>query len=237
MATNHDKTPHIGGGFVSGDLVRGSWGDGGLARRDFGQRSLSRKGLKSRGIVEALDAVATGSLEKGFSQVIPYIDRLAKADPRDVQEVAASQLQLAVGHHKIVLAQSRRCFFWALSAMGTGLLFFVIAALYSMATGNVTAAIVPFLAGIAIEAVACLLFHLHGRAAAEASRFDDKLEAVQRHLLANSICEGLSGDRKEQARADLVRKIANIHTASFLTSPLQRPSEDGQISPKPSQIV
>jgi hypothetical protein len=126
------------------------------------------------------------------------------------------------------LAQSRRWFFWALVAAGIGFIFFVIAALYSMATGNVAAALVPVLAGLMVEAVACLLFYTHGRTTAESSHLRDTLEAVQRHLLANSICEGLSGDRKEQTRADLARRIANIPAASFLTVPSQQSSGDGQ---------
>jgi len=184
--------------------------------------------LDGRSLTEALDALATGGLDKDFSQVPPYIDRVARADPGDVQDVAASQLQLLIGYHKIALAQSRRSFFWALVAAGTGLIFFVIAALYSMVTGNVAAALVPVIAGIVVEAVACLLFYSHGRTTAESSHFRDTLEAVQRYLFANSICEGLSGDRKEQTRADLARKIANIPAASFLTIPSQQSSGDGQ---------
>ncbi len=235
MAKNHDKTPHISGGLVGGSLVRGQWGDGSLIRRDNAPRGLERRGLEGRRLTETLDALATGSLDKDFSQVPPYLDRIARADPGDVQEIAASQLQLLIGYHKIALAQSRRWFFWALVAAGTGLIFFVIAALYGMATGNVAAALVPVIAGIVVEAVACLLFYSHGRTTAESRHFRDTLEAVQRHLLANSICEGLSGDRKEQTRADLARKIANIPTPSFLTVPSQRSSEDDETRPKPLQ--
>ncbi len=228
MAKNHDETSHISGGLVGGSLVRGNWGHGSLVRRDNGPRGLERRGLDGRGLAEALDALATGGLDKDFSQVNSCLDRVAGADPGDVQEVAASQLQLLIGYHKIALAQSRRWFFWALVAAGTGLIFFVIAALYGMATGNVAAALVPVTAGIVVEAVACLLFYMHGRTPAEASHFSDTLEAVQRHLLANSICEGLSSDRKEQTRADLARKIANIPAASFFTVSSQQSSGDGQ---------
>jgi hypothetical protein len=57
------------------------------------------------------------------------------------------------------------------------------------------------------------------------SGFQDRLDLVQRHLLANSICESLDGDRREQTRADLARKIANIPNPSFLTAPSQQPPE------------
>ena len=85
---------------------------------------------------------------------------------------------------------------------------------------------VPVLAGSVVAAVAGLLFYLHGRTAAEVSDFHATLESVQRHLLANSICEGLSGEKKEQTRAELARKIANIHNASFLAAPTQQSPEN-----------
>jgi hypothetical protein len=225
MAKNHDKTIHMGGGLVGGGLVRGAFGGGGLVRGDFGGRNLTGGGLRGGGLVEALDAMATGHVDRDFSQVKPSIDRLAKADPKDVQEIAASQLQLMTGYHKVVVSQASRCFFWALAGAGIGLVFLALAALYSIATGNAVAAMVPFLCGSVVAAVAGLLFHLYGRTAAELSDFHDRLESVQRNLLANSICEGLSGDKKEQTRADLARKIANIPNASFLTAPSQQSPE------------
>jgi hypothetical protein len=173
-----------------------------------------------KGLADSLDAAATGHLDRDFAHVSPSIDRLVKADPRNVQEVAASQLQLIIACYRIDLTQVRRCFFWALVAAGMGFLLFVIAALASIATGNTAAAFVLVLSGCAMEAVAGLLFSLYGRSAAESRDFHGRLEAVQQHILANSICESLSGDRKEQTRAELARKVANIHNSSFLTNPL-----------------
>ena len=225
MAKSHDKTIHIGGGLVGRGLVRGAFGGGGLVRGDFGGRNLTSRGLRAGTLAEALDAMATGHVDRDFSQVKHSIDRLAKADPKDVQEVAASQLQLIAGCHKIVVSQASRCFFWGLVGTGIGLGFFVVAALYSIVTGNAAAAMVPALSGSVIAAVAGVLFYLYGRTAGELSEFHDRLESVQRHLLANSICEGLGGDRKEQTRADLARRIANIPNASFLTAPSQQSLE------------
>ena len=230
MTKNYDKPIRTGGGLVGGGLVRGAFGGGGLVRGDFGGRGLAGAGPTGgspRGtrLAETLDAMATGHLDKDFSQVKPSIDRMAKADPKDVQEVAASQLLLMAGYHRFVVSQASRCFFWGLAGMGMGLVFFVLAALYGIATGDAAAAMVPALGGFAMAAVAGLLFHLYGRTAAEVSGFQDRLDLVQRHLLANSICETLDGDRREQTRADLARKIANIPNPSFLTAPSQQPPE------------
>jgi hypothetical protein len=218
MTKNHEKAIQISEGFASNSLVDGDWRGGA-----FVDRGRGRKGL-----ADTLDAAATGHLDRDFAQVSPSIDRLAKADPTDVQEVAASQLQLMIACHRIDVTQARRCFFWALVAAGMGFLLFVIAALASIATGNAAVAFVLVLSGCAMEAVAGLLFSLYGRSAAESRDFHGRLEAVQRHIMANSISEGLSGDRKEQTRAELARKVANIHNASFLIHPLaaREPTSD-----------
>jgi hypothetical protein len=226
MKKNHEKAIQIGGGLAGNSLVDEDWHGGAVAgtgiRRGLGI-SIGRNGL-----ADTLEAAATGHLNRDFAHVIPSIDRLAKADPKDVQQVAASQLQLMIACHRIDATQARRCFFWALVAAGMGFLLFLLAALASIASGSVVAAFVLVLSGCAMEAVAGLLFGLYSRSAAESRDFHGRLEAVQRHILANSICEGLSGDRKEQTRAELARKVANIHNASFLTNPLsaREPTSD-----------
>ncbi len=225
MKMNHEKAIQIGGGLPSNSLVDGDWRGGAVAgtgiRRGLGI-SIGRNSL-----ADTLDA-ATGRLDRDFAHVSPSIDRLAKADLKDVQQVAASQLQLMIACHRIDATQARRCFFWAMVAAGMGFLLFLLAALASIASGSVVAAFVLVLSGCAMEAVAGLLFGLYSRSAAESRDFHGRLEAVQRHILANSICEGLSGDRKEQTRAELARKVANIHNASFLINPLsaREPTSD-----------
>jgi len=228
MAKNHDKAIQVGGGLIGGGLVRGGWEGGSLIRGDFGSGSPVRRGLAAGSLAETLDTLATGNLDKDLSQMKAFIDRMAKADPKDVQEVAASQLHLLTGHYKIALSQSRRCLFWALFAAGIGVAFFVLAVFCGIIASNAVAAVIPFLAGLVMEAAAGLLFRSYGRTAAEASGFHQSLEDVQRHLLANSICEGLTGERREQTRADLVRRIANIQTASFLATPPRQATEGGQ---------
>jgi hypothetical protein len=63
------------------------------------------------------------------------IQRIGAADPANVQQIAASQLELLAGYHQIALAQSRRSFFWALVGSGVGLIFFVAAVAFALATG------------------------------------------------------------------------------------------------------
>lgn len=228
MAKNHSETTQIGRGVVSGSLLREGWHSRSLVGRDLGGGGLVNRGWRGGGWAETLDVLAKGNVEEDLLQLKPYIDRLAKADPKDIQEVAASQLQLMTGNYKIVLSQSRRYFFWALVTAGIGLFFFLIAAVYSIATGNAGAAIVPILSGAVIEGIAGLLFRLSGQVAAESRDFHAKVETVHRYLLANTISESLNGDMKEQIRAELARKIANIHFTSNIATSAKQPQGSGQ---------
>src|SRR6266446_6491057 len=81
------------------------------------------------------------------------INLIGEADPKDVQQIAASQLRMLAGYHQIALAQSGRSFFWALVGAGIGLLFFFSAAAFALVTGVTLAAVVPLLSGAIVEVV------------------------------------------------------------------------------------
>jgi hypothetical protein len=57
----------------------------------------------------------------GRDIIVHSIDRLGKADTNDVQQIAASQIELLNAYHQVALAQSSRSFFWALIGSGVGL--------------------------------------------------------------------------------------------------------------------
>jgi hypothetical protein len=142
------------------------------------------------------------------------IDRLGNADPKDVQQIAASQIQLLAGYHEIVLAQSRRSFFWALVGSGIGLALFSVAVVVSTLNGIALASIVPLISGSVVELVSGIVFYLYGRTAAQLSTFHNRLEALQRYLLANSICEVLDGDERNKARVALIKEISRTNPVS-----------------------
>jgi hypothetical protein len=142
------------------------------------------------------------------------IARLSKTDPRDVQGIAASQLELLAAYHQIVLAQSRRSFFWAVIGSGLGLLFFIAAVTFALVNGVTVASIFPLISGAVVEVVSGVVFYLYGQTAAQLSNFHNSLEVLQRYLLANSLCETLDGDERSKARAGLIRVISESPAAS-----------------------
>jgi hypothetical protein len=136
------------------------------------------------------------------------INRLGAADPANVQQIAASQLELLAGYHQIALAQSRRSFFWAIIGAGVGLLFFLSAVAFALLTSATANALIPLLSGAIVEVVAGVVFFLYGRTTDQLSRFHSRLETLQRYLLANSICESLEGEDRAKARVSLIQEIS-----------------------------
>ena len=143
--------------------------------------------------------------------VADSVERLSKADPENVQEIAASQIQLLTTYYQISLDQARRSFRWALAAAGIGLIFFLAAVGFLLfnqqSQGVATASIIS---GSLIEVISGINFYLYGKTSAQFAEFHTRLGHTQRYLLANSLCEGLDGDFKQQARVDLVKAIGGV---------------------------
>jgi hypothetical protein len=139
-----------------------------------------------------------------------FIENVAKADPANVQAIAANQIGLLLNYHEIVQAQSRRSFNWALIGAGVGLAFFLIAAGFTIWTGKTVEAIIPVISGAVVEIVASIVFYLYGKTASQMGEFHGRLERLQLYLVANSMCESLQGEKRDETRSDLIREIAMV---------------------------
>ena len=146
---------------------------------------------------------------KVSSTVQDSVDRLSKAKPGDVQEIAASQIQLLNNYYDLALDQACRSFRWALVAAGIGLIFFVAAVSFLLFRQESQGlASLSLISGSLIEVISAINFYLYGKTSVQLAEFHSRLGLTQRFLLANSLCEGLDGDFKQQARLDLVKTIA-----------------------------
>jgi TRADD-N domain-containing protein len=162
--------------------------------------------------VQSLDESGLAFSETKYSlQLRPTLSRLSTADPKNVQEVVASQLELMSVYHLLVLDQAKRSFKWALIAAGVGLLFFISAVSFIVYRQQLQdAAIISVISGGLIELISAINFYLYWKTAAQMADFQSRLDITQRYLLANSICEGLEGDYRQQRRSELVQEIAKI---------------------------
>jgi uncharacterized membrane protein YgdD (TMEM256/DUF423 family) len=137
------------------------------------------------------------------------INRLAQAEPGDILQVAASQIALLASYYKAVLDQAKMSFRWALVAAGIGLVFFLGSVFFLLTRGSEAVATVGVISGALVEVIAGINFYLYNRTTAQLADFHYRLEQTQRYLLANSICEALQGDKKQETRASLIQTIAN----------------------------
>ncbi len=147
------------------------------------------------------------------------VDRLAKAKPSDVQEVAASQIKLLNSYYALVLEQARRSFRWALIAAGVGLLFFLAAIGFILLKQVDNAALISLISGALVQVISGINFFLYGKTSTQLSDFHNRLEQTQRFLLANSVCEGLTNEFKQKARSKLIFAISGLGFRDLSKSP------------------
>jgi hypothetical protein len=144
---------------------------------------------------------------------------VARADPGNIQEVAASQLLLTNNYYRSVLRQARQSFIAAVIAAGAGLAFFAAAVIVSLSTNALDAAIISALGGIIVELISGLNFWLYSHAASQLDAFHLRLERTQHFLLANSVCESLSAGDRDRVRALLVQQIVAAPTGTTDATP------------------
>jgi hypothetical protein len=140
--------------------------------------------------------------------VIDALKDVSKADPSNIQQVAAAQFLLSNSYYENVLVQARRSFNAAVVAATAGLIFFLAAVIFAVVTGKLAAPLVSSLAGGVVEVVAGLNFWLYGRTAIQLNSFHQRLERMQRFLVANSVTASLTGENREAALVDLIKVIS-----------------------------
>lgn len=158
-------------------------------------------------VSEQSSSLVTGA--SNFYQV--PIERLSKADPANVQEIAASQIALLSNYHKEVLDQAKKSFLWALIAAAIGLTFFISAISFLIFHQATEVAIISAICGTLIEFISAINFYLYGKTASQMADYQLRLDRTQQFLLANSMCESLEGELKHSTRSELIRTIAKTN--------------------------
>jgi TRADD-N domain-containing protein len=159
----------------------------------------------------ALEEARRSNEAEIYHAIRDAIERISKAKPSDVQEIAGSQIRLLLSYYQLVLDQAKKSFRWALVAAGIGLAFFILAVGFILYWNAGNAATVSVVSGAIVEAISAINFYLYSKTSGYLADFHNRLEGTQRYLLANSICESLDGPNKQTARIELVRAIAQIN--------------------------
>jgi hypothetical protein len=175
--------------------------------------------LKDREFSDALkrelgSVPETSDLLPTETEVGGALKDLSKADPSNIQEVAAAQFALSNLYYENVLAQARRSFNAAVIASAIGLFFFLAAVAFAVSTNRLATSVISVIGGGIVEVIGGLNFWLYARTAIQLNSFHLRLERMQRFLLANSVSSSLEGDRRELALADLIKTISNAPTTT-----------------------
>lgn len=138
------------------------------------------------------------------------VKQLNDAKSGDVKGIAASQISLLSRFYDLSLDQAGRSFRWALIASVVGLLFFMAAILFQL-TGddNSQLPMISLIGGALIEFIAGINFYLYGKTLSQLTLFQGRLEVTQRFLLANSLCESLGDEYRDETRAGLIAQLAS----------------------------
>ncbi|MCP4374180.1 MAG: hypothetical protein GY797_39665 [Deltaproteobacteria bacterium] len=169
-------------------------------------------GFDSKGIL-GISSPILKSIRIGKGPLGP-IEGVAQADPGNISQVAASQLDISNTYYESVLFQAQQSFRWAIIGAGVGIIFFVVAigfVLYNQPTPVSTISVVT---GALVEVLSGINFWLYRQTARQLEVFHSRLEQTQRFILANSVCENLEGETKQAARAELVHTIATSKTST-----------------------
>ena len=139
-----------------------------------------------------------------------FFKRISEAQPGDIQEIAASQIQLLSSYYQLALEQQRKSFKWALFWAGIGLACFLAAGTFLFYRDLKSVALISTISGTTVQIISGIQFYLYAQTTKQLADFHLRLDITQRFLLANSVCESLTGETKEKARHELVQAIAGI---------------------------
>jgi hypothetical protein len=160
------------------------------------------------------DWVLQDRAEKERKALDRALQTVTSAKPADLQAVAASQIRLLDVYHDINLNQARYSFHCALGGAGVGVVFFILASIFALLSSNTAVALIPAIGGVVVEVLAGFVFFLYGRTIVQLGTFYQRLETLQRHLVANSMCEALKDEAKEKARTELIRQMTQLSHGS-----------------------
>ncbi len=152
------------------------------------------------------------------------VQEVAKADPNNIQEVAASQLSIINSYYQSGLEQSQQSFRWSLIWGGVGLCFLIASVTFLLFRQSVEVAYASGIGGAFMEVFAGTYLYLYKHASDQLAAFRVSLESTQRLLLANSMCEKLEGEIEQKTRAELIQLM--VDSAVQLTTVGKRQVRD-----------
>lgn len=92
----------------------------------------------------------------------------------------------------------------ALIAAAIGLIFFLVAIFFLLINQAQNISLISVISGALIEVISGLNFYLYGQASKQLAYYHGYIDKTQRFLLANSVCETLDVNTRQDARSKIV---------------------------------
>lgn len=156
-------------------------------------------------IANAILNTVTGNLDSN-----QIASQISATDPKDIQQNAANQITLLAKYYENGLAQAKTSFAWAIAMTIISIIGFIVAVILFINSSDKTGTLIAAIGGALNQLLAGTLFFLYQKTLAQLSHYNQQMSKVQNYLLANSFIEALQGEKKEQARLDLIKSIAAI---------------------------
>lgn len=166
---------------------------------------------------EAMPYVSSISLiNPSISEEKAAIAALQQSDTTDFQQIAASQLDLAMSYYKSVRNQSEQSFLWSRVTSGIGFAFFLVAAAFFIVRlENIS--YISAVSGALVEVYAGLIQWQGKRKEDQAKDYHVHLDRIQRFIIANNACESLNDAEKQKKRSEIISKLAEHSLLVYLT--------------------
>jgi hypothetical protein len=143
----------------------------------------------------------------GREALTKLVSDVAKADPGNIQEVAATQLALSNAYYKSVLSQAQRSFLAA------------AALIVAVRSTKLDAAAISVIGGAIVEVIAGLNFWLYSKTSSQLDSFHVRLQQTQNYLLANSVGLQLIDEARDASLSGLVKTIATRSVPTSNSAP------------------
>ncbi|MBN1314071.1 MAG: hypothetical protein JXA42_01340 [Anaerolineales bacterium] len=142
---------------------------------------------------------------------------LSRQSLQDAQALAERHLEDARNHFSNLRDHTQKLFYLVLIMLGFDLILFVLA--IAFAVWQKQELMIVFGVGvIAAALVAGVLVFVHHHAQARTDMSFERVDRIQRFLLANSICDNLGETQQNQVRAQLANLIADTEMEKLLRS-------------------
>ncbi len=145
-----------------------------------------------------------------INNIFNIANNLLSSPSNNIERIAASQIQLLTSYYSLVLTQAQRSFTWALIWAFIGISSFIAAGVFLLVNHLNDIAYISAIGGALIEVISGINFYLYSKSSSQLAEFHARLDSTQRILLANTICEKIEGDLKQETRSQLALAFAGV---------------------------